>query len=104
MTIEQLSLAEKRERIMDIAVPFRTIPNLSGHNMLYLGAFEGSPVAFHTIWELRTESANESNSGRYLIGKSVITSLSPGREVRELSRSRGDLLSRIRSFTLLGEQ
>ncbi len=72
--------------------------------MLYLGVFEGSPVAFHTIWGLKTESADESNSGRYLIGKSVITSLSPGRELSELSRCRGDLLSRIRSFTLLGEQ
>ena len=54
--------------------------------MLYLGVFEGSPVAFHTIWGLKTESADESNSGRHLIGKSVITSLSPGRELSELSR------------------
>ena len=53
--------------------------------MLYLGVFEGSPVAFHTIWGLKTESADESNSGRYLIGKSVITSLSPERELSELS-------------------
>ena len=104
VTLEKLSLAEKRERILATAVPFRTILNLSGHNMLYLGTFEGSPVAFHTIWGLRTESADESQSGRYLIGKSVITSLSPGREISILSRSRGDLLSRIRSFTLLGEQ
>ena len=104
MTIEQLSLAEKRERILAEGVPFRTILNLDGHNMLYLGAFEGSPVAFHKIWGLRTESADTSSAGRYLIGKSVITSLSPGRELRKLSRSRGDLLSRIRSFTLLGEQ
>ena len=104
VTIEQLSLAEKRERIFARAAPFRTILNLDGHNMLYLGVFEGSPVAFHTIWGLRTESADESSAGRYLIGKSVITSLSPGRELSELSRSRGDLLSRIRSFTLLGEQ
>ena len=102
--IEQLSPAEKRERILIEAVPFRTILNLDGHNMLYLGVFEGSPVAFHTIWGLRTESADESSAGRHLIGKSVITSLSPGRELSELSRSRGDLLSRIRSFTLLGEQ
>ena len=102
MTVEQLSLAEKREHILATAVPFRTILNLDGHNMLYLGVFEGSPVAFHTIWGLKTESADES--GRYLIGKSVITSLSPGRELSELSRCRGDLLSRIRSFTLLGEQ
>ena len=104
VTIEHLSLAEKREHILAAAAPFRTILNLDGHNMLYLGVFEGSPVAFHTIWGLRTESADESRAGRYLIGKSVITSLSPGREISELSRSRGDLLSRIRSFTLLGEQ
>ena len=104
VTIEHLSLAEKRERILATAVPFRTILNLDGHNMLYLGAFEGSPAAFHTILGLRTGSADESSAGRYLIGKSVITSLSPGRELSELSRSRGDLLSRIRSFTLLGEQ
>ena len=65
---------------------FRTILNLDGHNMLDLGVFEGSSVAFHTIWGLKTESADESNSGRYLIGKSVITSLSPGRELSELSR------------------
>ena len=104
VTIEQLSPAEKRERILAMAAPFRTILNLDGHNMLYLGVFEGSPVAFHTIWGLRTESADESSAGRYLIGKSVITSLSPGRELSALSRSRGDLLSRIRSFTLLGEQ
>ena len=104
VVIEKLSLAEKRERIVSTAVPFRTMLNLSGHNMLYLGTFEGSPVAFHTIWGLRTESTDESQSGRYLIGKSVITSLSPGREISSLSRSRGDLLSRISSFTLLGEQ
>lgn len=104
VTIEHLLPAEKRELILAAAVPFRTILNLSGHNMLYLGALEGSPVAFHTIWGLRTESADASSSGRYLIGKSVITSLSPGREITELSRSRGDLLKRIKSFTLLGEQ
>ena len=102
--IEHLSPAEKREHILATAVPFRTILNLDGHNMLYLGEFEGSPVVFHTIWGLRTASADESSVGRYLIGKSVITGLSPGRELRDLSRNRGDLLSRIRSFTLLGEQ
>ena len=102
-TVEQLSVAEKRERLLAATVPFRTTLNMSGHIMLYLGQFEGSPIAFHTIWGLRTESADESSSGRYLIGKSVITGLSPGRELSSLSRSRGDLLSRITSFTVLGE-
>ena len=101
--IEQLSVAEKRERILAEAIPFRTTLNMAGHIMLYLGEFEGDPVAFHTIWGLRTESADGSSSGRYLIGRSVITGLSPGLEISTLSRSRGDLLSRITSFTVLGE-
>ena len=102
-TIEQLSVDEKQERILAAAIPFRTTLNMGGHIMLYLGEFEGSPVAFHTIWGLRTEAADGSSSGRFLIGKSVITGLSPGIEISTLARSRGDLLSRINSFTLLGE-
>jgi len=102
--ISGLPADEKRERILEGAVPFRTLLNIRGHVMLYLGAFRGSPVAFHTIWGLRTASRDESASGRFLIAKSVITSLSPGLEIRTLSRSRGDLLDRIDSFTLLGEE
>ena len=102
--LTELSADEKRKRILEAAVPFRTLLNIRGHVMLYLGAFRGSPVAFHTIWGLRTASRDESSSGRFLIGKSVITSLSPGLEISELSPSRGDLLDRIDSFTLLGEE
>ena len=102
--ISALSTDEKRKRLLETAVPFRTLLNLRGHVMLYLGAFRGSPVAFHTIWGLRTASRDDSTSGRFLIAKSVITSLSPGLEIPTLSRSRGDLLDRIDSFTLLGEE
>ncbi len=102
--VSELSADEKRKRILEAAVPFRTLLNIRGHVMLYLGAFRGSPVAFHTIWGLRTASQDDSISGRFLIAKSVITSLSPGLEIRTLSRSRGDLLDRIDSFTLLGEE
>ena len=101
--IEQLPVAEKQERILAGAIPFRTTLNMGGHIMLYLGEFEGLPVAFHTIWGLRTEAADESSSGRFVIGRSVITGLSPGSEIGTLSRSRGNLLNRITSFTLLGE-
>ena len=102
--MEQLTAAEKEERILGEAAPFRTLLNLPGHVMLYLGPYEGAPVAFHTIWGLRTESPDGSHPGRHVIGKSVITSLSPGNNLEALSRSRGDLLSRIDSFTLVGEQ
>ena len=102
--LSDLSTEDKRKRILETAVPFRTLLNIRGHVMLYLGAFRGSPVAFHTIWGLRTASKDESISGRFLIAKSVITSLSPGLEIPMLSRSRGDLLDRIDSFTLLGEE
>ena len=103
VSIEQLGPSEKLARITAAAAPFRTILNLPGHVMLYLGTFEEVPVAFHTIWGLRTESADGSNPGRHIIGRSVITSLSPGRELPALSRSKGDLLHRISSFTVLGE-
>ena len=104
VSIEQLGPDEKLARITAGAAPFRTILNLPGHVMLYLGTFEGVPVAFHTIWGLRTEAADGSDPGRHIIGGSVITSLSPGRELPALSRSKGDLLHRISSFTVLGER
>jgi hypothetical protein len=69
-----------------------------------LGTFEGEPIAFHTIWGLRTASPDESGVGRYVIGKSVITTLSPGLEIDTLSRASGNLFERIDSFTLLGRE
>lgn len=102
MSVEGLTSAEKRDGIRAGAAPFRTILNMPGHVMLYLGTFEDEPVAFHTIWGLRTAAADGTNPGRHVIGKSVITSLSPGRELQNLSSSRGDLLYRIGSFTVLG--
>lgn len=101
---EGLSASEKEDRVVAQAAPFRTLLNIPGHVMLYLGTYQGIPVAFHTIWGLRTESAGGSNPGRHVIGRSVITSLSPGVELESLSKSRGDLLGRIQSLTLVGEQ
>ena len=103
VSLGQLEPSAKEARILDSAAPFRTLLNMPGHVLLYLGAFEGVPVAFHTIWGLRTESGDGSNPGRHVIGRSVITSLSPGAELKALSRTRGDLLSRIESFTVVGE-
>ena len=103
VSLEGLGPAGKEERIVAAAAPFRTILSMPGHVMLYLGTFEGTPAAFHTIWGLRTESSNGSNPGRHVIGRSVITSLSPGWELPALAPGNGDLLGRIESFTLLGE-
>ena len=103
VSLQGLGPAGKEERILEAAAPFRTILSMPGHVMLYLGTFEGTPAAFHTIWGLRTGSADGSNAGRHVIGRSVITSLSPGSELRALAPGNGDLLGRIESFTLLGE-
>jgi hypothetical protein len=97
-------LGEKIGRILESAYPFRTLLNLPGHTLLYLGTFEGEPIAFHTIWGLPTASPDESSVGRYVIGKSVITTLSPGLEIDNLSRAKGNLFERIDSFTLLGRE
>lgn len=104
VSLAGLAADQKKKRIHNEARPFRTLLNVPGHVLLYLGTFEGEPVAFHTIWGLRTASPDESSAGRHLIGKSVITTLSPGMELESLSPSKGNILERIDSYTLLGEE
>jgi cell wall-associated NlpC family hydrolase len=103
ISLADLAMDEKKKRILETARPFRTLLNIPGHILLYLGTFEGEPIAFHTIWGLRTASPDESSVGRHVIGRSVITTLSPGLELDNLSQ-RGNLFERIDSLTLLGEE
>ncbi len=90
VSLAGLEPAGNEARILALAAPFRTILGMLGHVMLCPGAFEGVPVAFHTIWGLRTESANGSSPGRHLIGRSVITGLSPGSELSASAPVKGD--------------
>ena len=102
ISLEGLPPALKEERLLAQGKPFMTLVGMRGHVMLYIGRKDGQAVVLHTQWGLRTRSA-WSGEGRHLVGKTVITSLQPGRELPHLQKPEGDLRWRIDAISLLHE-
>jgi hypothetical protein len=70
---------EKEDLIGHHAVPFLSLFYKPGHIMLYIGTdSRGRPLVFHSIWSIRLKGA--AGEQLHLIGKSVITTLEPGKE------------------------
>ncbi|MEZ4598234.1 MAG: SH3 domain-containing protein [Syntrophotaleaceae bacterium] len=93
VSLEGMSPERKEELLLARGKPFLTLVGLPGHVMLYIGRQDDRAIVFHTKWGIRTVSAN--GKGRHLIGKTVITSLQPGRELPDIDRPEGDLLERV---------
>ncbi|WP_026368213.1 SH3 domain-containing protein [Aminiphilus circumscriptus] len=96
--LEGLPVAEKKARLLAEGLPFRTLVALRGHIMLYIGSWRGEPVVLHTTWGVRT--LKDGREGRHVIGKTVITTLTPGAELPDLHPS-GTIGERITGFTVL---
>jgi hypothetical protein len=92
---------EKRKRILEEGVPFRTLLWMPGHVMLYVGTFRGEIVIFHAFWGIRTSESGRE--GRQVVGRTAFTSLEPGRELYEADPA-GTILNRLESMTLLFEK
>lgn len=96
---------DKIKFIKENGIPFLTILRKKGHNMLYVGDDEnGIPLIFHAIWGLKSfytdavlseyidqypiEGLHQDENGhirsRFIIGKSVITSVEAGSEYAEI--------------------
>lgn len=79
-SIKKLNDDEKKAYITKNAVPFLSLIYLKGHIMLYIGEQNGEPLAFHNVWGVKT--LNENNEiGRFIIGRAVVTTLQPGKEL-----------------------
>ncbi len=89
---------DREELLRSQGVPFFSLINLRGHVMLYLGSPKGQPAALHTIWGLATQPLG-GDDGRWIIGRTVITSLHPGQEQASLFFSVRDLASRVTSLS-----
>ncbi len=98
--LRNLAPAAREKLLIQEGRPFFTLVGLPGHIMLYLGHTNGEAVVAHTLWGLRTRSYGRGEE-RHLIGRTVITSLQPGRELRNLKRPDGLLRRRLEAFTLL---
>jgi len=97
--LSQLSNADKEKQIIEQGTPFLTLIWLKGHIMLYIGHENGKALVFHNIWGLKTKE-QDGSEGRKIIGKAVITTLEPGKELPEIN-SQPLLLNRIQGMTLL---
>ena len=90
---------EKKRLVLERGEPFSTLLSRPGHIMLYIGEKRGEPMIFHTAWGIKTEISGRE--GRKIIGKTVVTSLSPGQGVKGLVRPEGVLLHKLSSITFI---
>lgn len=94
---------EKRRLVLEAGAPLATLLARPGHIMLYIGESGGEPMIFHTAWGLKTEDFR-GREGRRIIGKTAVTSLSPGEGVSGLARPEGVLLHKLSSMTFIGPE
>lgn len=73
----------KKQSIVDFGIPFATLLGMKGHIMLYLGEVSGKVYVLHDIWGLKTLQ-NETQEGRKIIGKIVVTDLEIGENIPEV--------------------
>jgi len=99
MSLKGMSNAEKKRFIIKTGTPFLTLVRKPGHIMLYIGHKDGQPIILHSVWGLKTRVDN--SYGRRVIGQTVITSLEPGLEMKELARPEGVILEKVYAISTL---
>lgn len=102
LDIYKLSDEEKKEFIVKNAIPFLTLIYLKGHIMLYIGSINNEPLVMHNMWGVRTWEF-PFNSGRNIVGKTVITTLEPGVELYNANKT-STVLKRVKGIVLLNEK
>jgi cell wall-associated NlpC family hydrolase len=89
---------EKKEFIKQKAIPLLSLIYIQGHIALYLGIFNNEPTIFHSTWGIKT--LNGTEEGRHIIGKSVISSLELGKDLKTYNPKKS-YLRRTRGIVVL---
>lgn len=97
ISLSGLSAAEKESVILRSGVPFLSLVSLKGHIALYVGEWKGKPAIFHNTWGVRIVKNGDDNE-RFVIGRAVVTSISPGIELQNLYRPK-TFVDRLRALT-----
>lgn len=92
--------SEKAATILREGVPFLSLVGMRGHITMYVGVWQGKPAIFHNAWGIRV-IGNYSDDERFVIGKAVVTSITPGMELRNLYRP-VTFVDRIRTLSTPG--
>jgi len=98
ISLTHLNAQEKEKQILSDGIPYKTLLWKSGHILLYIGQFQGKALVFHNLWGVKTwENGKE---GRKVIGRAVITTLTPGAELPEV-RGEDHILENLIGMTIL---
>lgn len=98
--LEGMTASEKANTIMRDGTPFLSLVGLPGHITLYVGNWKNRPALFHNAWGLRIIKDGDDNE-RHVLGRAVVTSITPGMELENLYRPR-TFTDRIRTLTRPG--
>lgn len=101
ISLEGLDLKDKEKLILSRGVPFLSLVGMRGHICLYVGKYKCRPAIFHNVWGIRVEEGGNDDA-RNVIGKAVVTSITPGRELENLYRPI-TFVDRLRTLTTLGK-
>lgn len=99
LDMSNLSNDEKKEFMKKNGVPFSTLVYLKGHVMLYIGVKENEPLVFHNIWSVRLKDS-DGKKYRHIIGKATITTLEPGKNIKDFDEDT-NILNRIQGIVIL---
>lgn len=85
-SLEGMDAATKEATILREGVPFLSLVTMRGHVTMYVGRHRNRPAIYHNVWGVRVYDGNNDN-GRHVIGKAVVTSITPGAELPNLYRA-----------------
>ncbi len=99
LPLDNLTLKPKEQTILQKGKPFLTMVWMPGHIGLYLGEYKGRAAMFHNIWGIRVDEQGQGDD-RHIIGRAVVTSLEPGKELDNIYKNQ-TLLTRIGGISTL---
>ena len=99
LDISKLSIDEKKVFIKEKGVPFSTLVYLKGHIMLYVGIKDNEPLVVHNVWSVRLKD-DEGRKYRHIIGKAALTTLEPGKTIKDFDEA-NNILRRVTGIIVL---
>lgn len=97
ISLEQLDNHQKLKIINNLP-SFVSLLYTRGHIVIYMGKYKEQPIIFHARWGVPLFKDQEEY--RYIIGKSVITSLEYGKELNGFDQEKSSFLSTISAATI----
>ena len=91
---------QKKQYIKKYGVPFLSLIYIKGHIALYLGIKNNEPIIFHNMWGVKTKK--DGKSGRFIVGKSVISTLEIGKELKYYDKEHS-ILSKVKGIVILSK-